>query len=556
LKGLVLRRSLLLALGALGAALPLLAAQLPARHPAALQPHPNVQTITGSQTGPVFEVVNTATASPLDVFGVAGAVTGGPESIGVVGYGDNPSSGNIGVVGLDLGPGGVGTVGYSKYSGSAAPTSATQTIGVYGISLYGSGVVGQTQSPGLSGGQLAGVAGVDETTNNGSNDGVYGATTNGAYGVEGNAGSGGLGGVYGSAAGGTGVIGTSVGGVGIAASNNSGTSPAMSATAGGASDALDVSAGGGYGIKVTAASSNDAIYATSSAAEGVTGFSSATSAAGVFGQSLQPNDSSCTPECTGSSGVAGSTDAYLNGNHTALVGGVTGSGFVALLGVPANGNGYSFVGTGTDGDAVTVINSLGDIVTNGFISSEGTILSVSPTSHGYFARSYATQAMSRILEDESTAAIANGAGIVHLDPAFVEAVGSSAYQVFLTPDADCNGLYVSQKTATSFVVRELRGGRSTIAFDYRIVAHPYGHRVERMAIASSMAALQPPALSGLPHGHASLDTLLAHAAAERSANAAIAARQGVLQKKSVKRASTVQRRFSLPPLDLSALAPR
>ena len=42
--------------------------------------------------------------------------------------------------------------------------------------------------------------------------------------------------------------------------------------------------------------------------------------------------------------------------------------------------------------------------------------------------------------------------------------------MFLTPNGDCKGLYVHQKTATSFEVRELGGGNSSVRFDYRVTA--------------------------------------------------------------------------------------
>jgi len=42
--------------------------------------------------------------------------------------------------------------------------------------------------------------------------------------------------------------------------------------------------------------------------------------------------------------------------------------------------------------------------------------------------------------------------------------------VFVTPEDDCRGLCVRNKTATSFEVRELQGGTSNVAFSYRVVA--------------------------------------------------------------------------------------
>ena len=548
-------------MGAASAALPLLAAQAPVRHASglALRPNPQATVISGSATGPLLDV-NNAGSGALNVFGVLGSVSNGPYGIGLLGYGANPSSGNIGVTGLDSGPGGYGTIGYSNYSSTSNATAGTQTTGLYGVSNYGSGVVGQTQSTKTSsGGVLAGVAGIDNTDDGGFNDGVFGKTTSGAWAVEGESSDGAYGGVLGSATSGYGVEGTASIGIGVLAtaatgtalfaSNNSGTNPAMSVTALGASDALDVSAGSLYGIKVSGGSSpNDALYSSSSNADGVYGFTSGTTSAGVFGQSDQANDSGCNPQCNGSSGVIGVTDSDTDGfgDYEA---GVLGNAYFAVLGYPANG-GFSFIGTNIFGQSEISIDSAGNIITNGYITTLGaTTTTVTPTSHGYYAQSYATQAMSRILEDENSAGIVNGAGMVHIDPAFTEAVGNGTYQVFLTPKGDSNGLYVTEETPTSFVVRESHGGRSTIGFDYRIVAHPYGHAAERMAVASSMEAFEP---GPLRHGHASLKGLLAHVAAERSRSAAVARRASV-QAKYVKRASPSQGRFSLPALDLSAL---
>jgi hypothetical protein len=46
--------------------------------------------------------------------------------------------------------------------------------------------------------------------------------------------------------------------------------------------------------------------------------------------------------------------------------------------------------------------------------------------------------------------------------------------VFITPEGGSNRLYVVNKTAAGFEVHENRGGRSTLAFSYRIVAKPFG----------------------------------------------------------------------------------
>ncbi len=84
-------------------------------------------------------------------------------------------------------------------------------------------------------------------------------------------------------------------------------------------------------------------------------------------------------------------------------------------------------------------------------------------------------------EDFGSAALVDGQVTVTIDPLFRETVNTDdAYHVFLTPLGDCNGLYVTNKTPTSFEVHELGGGTSSTAFDYRIVANRLGYEGQRL----------------------------------------------------------------------------
>jgi hypothetical protein len=58
---------------------------------------------------------------------------------------------------------------------------------------------------------------------------------------------------------------------------------------------------------------------------------------------------------------------------------------------------------------------------------------------------------------------------VKLDADFAEVIATGDYRVFLTPEGDCNGLYVAKKSGAAFEVRELGGGKSSVNFSYRIV---------------------------------------------------------------------------------------
>jgi len=72
-------------------------------------------------------------------------------------------------------------------------------------------------------------------------------------------------------------------------------------------------------------------------------------------------------------------------------------------------------------------------------------------------------------EDFGSGKIARGRAVVKLDADFVKVIKSRDYRVFVTAEGDCRGLYVPRKGAANFEVRELMGGKSSVAFSYRIV---------------------------------------------------------------------------------------
>ena len=95
---------------------------------------------------------------------------------------------------------------------------------------------------------------------------------------------------------------------------------------------------------------------------------------------------------------------------------------------------------------------------------------------------YAMQSPENWFEDAGAGQLSNGSVRIPLDPMFAQTVNAGVeYHVFLTPNGDSKGLYVSQKTATSFEVHEQGGGTSNIAFDYRIMAKRAGYETVRLA---------------------------------------------------------------------------
>ena len=89
---------------------------------------------------------------------------------------------------------------------------------------------------------------------------------------------------------------------------------------------------------------------------------------------------------------------------------------------------------------------------------------------------YAVESTGNWFEDFGSGKLNNGVVEIQLDSLFAQTVNTDVdYHVFLTPNGNCNGLYVARKTPTGFEVRELGQGTSSISFDYRIVARRRGY---------------------------------------------------------------------------------
>ncbi len=121
-------------------------------------------------------------------------------------------------------------------------------------------------------------------------------------------------------------------------------------------------------------------------------------------------------------------------------------------------------------------------VGGGSLSCTGQIKSLVPAGNGARkVETYAMQSPENWIEDFGSGNLESGVAVVHIDPAFAETVtGDANYHVFLTPNGDSKGLYVTGKTADRFEVRESGGGTSSLSFDYRIVAKRRGYEAQRL----------------------------------------------------------------------------
>jgi len=243
---------------------------------------------------------------------------------------------------------------------------------------------------------------------------------------------------------------------------------------------------------------------------------------GVFGESVSTTDFSAGvagESFAGSGKTLGVSGTNLNGEGAGVYGvengqSSTGAGFIGGAGVWGDGgnNGHNGVlATADSAYAVVAVNnstnlasvSVGNntltpgapafqaygnfgtctISVNGNLTCTGSKSAVVPVDGGSRKVAlYAVESPENWFEDVGSGQLSNGSAVMTLEPTFAQTVNADAeYHVFITPKADCEGVYVSNETATGFEVHELRGGHSNIAFDYRIMAHRKGYESVRLA---------------------------------------------------------------------------
>jgi hypothetical protein len=316
-------------------------------------------------------------------------------------------------------------------SGSGVHGLSTSEVGVFGQSAPFVGVLGYTQ-------ENSGVVGYASP----HGDGVVGAAEGTGHGV------------VGWAVDQSGVFGTAAASPGVGVD---GTSPSVGVRGtGGKTGVLGQGQGTGTGVEAVAAN-NDALVATSSSNRGVVGSTLSGSGVGVHGRAFPPGAAAGT----GHTGVMGSTAAGYG-----------------ILGTANTGYAGGFMGQVIVWGALTVVG--------------GTKSAAVPHPDGTHRLTYCTESPESWFEDFGRARLVGGRAEVLLDPDFAAIVRTEDYHVFLTPEGNTEGLYVSQRSADGFEVLEQRGGASDATFSYRVVTR------RRDVDAARLAVVQLPEVPEIP----------------------------------------------------------
>jgi len=222
-------------------------------------------------------------------------------------------------------------------------------------------------------------------------------------------------------------------------------------------------------------SNGQGVYGTSASSNGVEGHSTASNAMGVAGYAQN-------------AGSGNGTGVYGNGYY-----GVWGEGSYAAVVAQIDATySYIFQGFDTANNAQCFMDWDADLSCTGTIQGGSQMSLRHKTSDGRHVLAYAAQSASATIEDVGTARMSGGVANVQIDSAFASVTDHKWYYVFLTPLGDTRGLYVSMKTPSAFQVRETEHGRSSLEFDYRIVAHPFDAKNDRLPNAPAMPRLRVP----------------------------------------------------------------
>jgi hypothetical protein len=264
---------------------------------------------------------------------------------------------------------------------------------------------------------------------------------------------------------------------------------------------LGDNSGTGEGVYGNSVSTGTGVYGiNNSTGNGVFGNNVGTGA-GVYGQSAGPNG------MIGISTLNSNLSAGICGANTSLTGnGVVGSGN-GLLTVYINPEGSGVIGTGTfigvyGNAASTTPNTLR---TGGYFASGsdgaspnptfsqwvyvgaitaanvarkmegiGTVNTVVKDLNDSLVTLTCSEAPEILFEDYGSGQLINGETHISIDPIFSKNIvvnEKHPLRVFIQLQGDCNGVYVTNNTATGFDVKELNSGKSNVKFFWHIVAN-------------------------------------------------------------------------------------
>jgi hypothetical protein len=233
-----------------------------------------------------------------------------------------------------------------------------------------------------------------------------------------------------------------------------------------------------YGSNTSTSGSSYGVYGVTASdfGAGVVGVDSAGSAGGygVYGQLGTVSSTGSLGGAvaglwgdggTGSANLGVGIFATTDNGYAGIIENNSSSGYSTLVVGALNSASFPFLAFNTPNKSSCNIDNNGNLNCTG---SKNAVVPIDGGTHKVALS--AIESPQNWFEDFGSARLTDGAAVVAIDPQFAQTVNTQTdYMVIPVPNGDCKGLYVTNKTPTSFEVRELGGGTSNIRFDYRIV---------------------------------------------------------------------------------------
>lgn len=156
-------------------------------------------------------------------------------------------------------------------------------------------------------------------------------------------------------------------------------------------------------------------------------------------------------------------------------GGGTVQAIASVAGFTSTGNDYYggyFDGNQSTGDYAYVGIRIGG--TNYKIIGGGSVSTIVPDSNGQKRVMFASESPEITFTDSGVGQLSNGSTTIQIDPTLarnIQVDEKHPLKVFIQLEGDCNGVYVTNKSANSFTVKELANGNSNISFSWYLIAN-------------------------------------------------------------------------------------
>lgn len=361
---------------------------------------------------------------------------------GVYGRSTNAFSNGTGIIGVG------NNLTSSYYLAGGSGGAFTGHDGLFGKSIYanGTGVIGLGNNIGTAPAVLDAGSG-----------GAFTGTVNGA---------GGWGGTNGLIGWGT----NTSDGIGVLGAGNGLAAPILSGGGGGAflgtaiGSASWAASATGTGVVGAGNNATAAIYTgigsggafTGTLAGAVAWGTDVTNGIGVIGAG---NDAAPTLPSAGGCGGAFTGTLFGAYGYSTNSSGIRYGAYYATA--PTSGGSYAYVAYRGNGN------------TNYKVFGNGTVSTIVKNTSGELITLSCPEAPDIVFQDFGIGRLSNGKAHITIDPDLAININVNEkhpLKVYITPEGDCKGVYVTNKSAQGFDVIELQGGQSNISFSWQIVA--------------------------------------------------------------------------------------